>query len=456
MPNPAVEDYKAIPGESIRVASARATRTLVVLSAVACGASAFLNSPVGYAVGLIGAMLVSLVYAGSVLPVAIALISYLGAVAPSHYDIGEPTQIDQVDVSIQLGTLVALSIVLFAEALRRSPTSAAAGALVASGVVLTASPGVGQGRVIVAALATAVIVLIVSAVARASQPDRRNLARSTLQSTSYLLLLSLLLEIVRRPASGFGGRGLSSTGAERWVGVTIEPNELAELAILAIVLAGALRSRREVSPVHFIAIVGVGTVLLVAAESRTALVLAVLWLLFLIVLYNPLFGTAIVGSALLLALVVTTIGSPTFAALSRVDSAEEVRTLNGRTLIWSESVGRRADDPLGAGGYGAAESEFAASYDNGGSLPWRNISDHNRFLEAWSSSGPIGAGTILFAWLSILWLGRRSRHAIAICAVSLASSMMLPVFGGLRLGLWIVVPLVVVGSDLRPSSRLSQ
>lgn len=380
---------------------------------------------------------------------AIHLIVFSGSVSVSHYGLGSPEWTEQVDRTWILfaSALSMVALVVAARSIHqiRLALSITATLAAASWLLVDASFGV---RTTTAAIVAVMAMLVV--VGHRLRPTGAMGPTPILRAAIDLTLaIGIVLDTTHDLIGGFGGRGPERFGVERWIGTTLDPNEFGELALLALGLTLVLFvvGDEQFRPV-LVRLAGYSA-LIALSGSRTAAGLLI------VILVATGFAVAgprvrVVGAAALVAVVVATIvsWSSIEPRLTGFEPIDDLYSLNGRTDIWEIALEERIDDPFAAYGYGRSEIHFRELFATTRPLLWENISTHNRLLEAWGAFGLHGAVTLSALWvLAMVQVRRLGAVAVIVTTTSIASSMMVPVFGSLRPGAWVLVPVALLAMN---------
>lgn len=195
----------------------------------------------------------------------------------------------------------------------------------------------------------------------------------------------------------------AAVGTNRLGGISTHPNQLAQVAGVAVLLAWSYwrGGRRRIGA----ALVVTGGGALLWTQSRTgiaALALSAAWILFM--QSSRLTRVRAFIVALLVVIGISLIGVETFTAtLVRTGSASELTTLTGRTEVWSATAAAAAEDPLTGLGFGSSAITDAVAV---GDIEWQAGSAHSDWLNALLVFGVPGTMLWLAMWISY------ARHSV--------------------------------------------
>lgn len=189
----------------------------------------------------------------------------------------------------------------------------------------------------------------------------------------------------------------TATGTNRLTGIFTHPNQIGQIAGVALLCAWHERRRGHLAVARILGIVGVPALLW--SQSRTSIVAALL-AFGLIALQNSSRSKRVVGFLVGVACLVGVLyaGTDTVASqLTRTNSATELVTLTGRTELWATVVRLAGDQPLT--GYGLG-NERIADASAAGYISWEAESAHNDWLHIYLAFGLPGLAFWVAMWVS--------------------------------------------------------
>ena len=434
----------------------------VVIAAVGISLGGLLAGWVGLACATVAVIAIGVRRGGSVGGAA-ALVVFCGSVSVTHYGFGSPEWTESQDRLWVAATLLTAVVVLLMSAWRVDRSVRAATAVTFAAVATALLVDSTTSIRLTSAVVVAVIAAFVTTSLAPRYADLRLEPKLIRTLVDFTLATGVVLDATHELIGGFGGRGPSRFGVQRWIGTTVDPNEFGELALLAlglslVIATPPVRKDRFTSAkglalaLRIVAYVAV----LVASGSRTALALAigVVVVAGLRSLRTRLLVPALLGLALVVGVAVASL-SVDQLSLSGVQDVENVSAFNGRAEIWDLALGERTGNPVRALGFGNTELYFAELYSSARPIPWENISAHNRVIEAWAALGLHGAILLVATFGYVLVRSiRAGATSLAVVSATIASSMMLPGFGSLRPGAWLLVPFALMAHAATSDSDL--
>lgn len=224
--------------------------------------------------------------------------------------------------------------------------------------------------------------------------------------------------------AGAGGTAAAAADAAgqdvRLAGTGLNPNELGQLMILAVVLSGALGCLRELSPpARALAFMGSGLALL--ALLLTVSRGAILGLVASLLIAPWVIGRGRRAAAATLAVVVIGCGALyIFAFAPQADRDRITRsesTGSGRTDIWKVGLRMVKANPLlgvGADNYAIGAVHYLVApgeIKRSDHILYQRLPAHNIYLQALAELGPVGLGLLLFIFgYTLLTLLRAARR----------------------------------------------
>jgi len=196
-------------------------------------------------------------------------------------------------------------------------------------------------------------------------------------------------------------------------GLTPHPNALGPLAATALVLELAPLGRRRLWLVH----VAAAFTVLMLAQSRTALIAAVLGLMFLRSTHRSIrpmrwiaAGVAMVGTGALL------LSPPLAGLMTQAFTGGDLQTLNGRTAVWRYAYNQFLADPIV--GFGPNLFDTNGPEAAAGAFPTWAGQAHNQILQTLGETGVIGMVAVT-AFVCFL-LATAAKRSIVLAGISSA------------------------------------
>jgi O-antigen ligase len=189
----------------------------------------------------------------------------------------------------------------------------------------------------------------------------------------------------------------TATGNNRLAGVLTHPNQMGQVAGIALLCAWYLHTRGQTWPARGLAAISV--VALLWSQSRTsiaAVALAFGW----IALHRSSRAARVVGFLLGVVLLCGVVYAGTdvvVSQLARTRSTTEILTLTGRTELWATVLRVASEQPVT--GYGLGNERITEA-SAAGHVPWDANSAHSDWLNAYLAFGLPGLALWSAMWIS--------------------------------------------------------